>query len=147
MNKDKIAIFTVSVMVLIALFFVFTHKSGDLKPKTLSIGDAVIVIDIADNEILREKGLSGRQTLSDSSGMLFIFPEVSTPGFWMKEMLFPLDIIWISEDKKVVSVSENLKPESYPSVFYPTGPVKYVLEVPTGFSQKHNVSIGEPLSF
>src|SRR4051812_42406436 len=61
----------------------------------IALGTGSVAADIADTETLREKGLSGRQSLSDTQGMLFIFQEEGIHSFWMKDMLIPLDMIWL----------------------------------------------------
>lgn len=87
-------------------------------------------------------GLSDRPILAENSGLFFIFPYSDTHGIWMKEMNFPIDIIWLDENYQIVAVKENAAPDSYPEVFKPTTPALYVLEVPAGFVQKHKISVG-----
>ena len=60
----------------------------------------------------------------------------------MKEMNFPIDIIWLDENLKIVAIKENAMTESYPEVFTPSTPARYVLEVPAGFVQKNKISVG-----
>ena len=69
------------------------------------------------------------------------------PSFWMKDMLFPIDIIWINDDLNVVSIDGELSPETYPTTFSPSEPVKYVFEAPSGFSKKNSVKIGDKVKF
>ncbi len=114
--------------------------------KQITIGNTAVFADIADTPSKRTQGLSGRKELSQSGGMLFIFDYPTIPKFWMKDMLFPIDIIWIGENKHVVSVSENLPPDSYPEVFSPQGPIKYVLEVSAGFALKNNIKNGDEVT-
>lgn len=95
----------------------------------------------------REHGLSGYPALEPDQGMLFIFPVVSTYSFWMKDMNFPIDIIWITSDLKIVEISENVTPESYPKTFSPSGPVQFVLEVGAGEAEKHGFEPGITLMF
>jgi uncharacterized membrane protein (UPF0127 family) len=96
-------------------------------------------------------GLSGRASLAEGKGMLFVFEKPDTYGFWMKDMNFPIDMIFIGEDKKVVTVVAHASPESYkknpPEVFYPAKPVLFVLEVPAGFAKEHGVEEGMVMSF
>ncbi len=93
------------------------------------------------------RGLSGRQSLAEDQGMLFRFPAVSRPGFWMKEMNFPLDIIWINSQKKVVGIERNLVPESYPTLYYPRANIKYVLEINANNSATWGIATGTVLQF
>ena len=113
----------------------------------IKLGDTVIVSDIADTEVLREQGLSGRAELSEKSGMLFVFPQDGEYAFWMKDMLFSIDIIWLTQDKKVVYIVKDAKPESYPSSFVPSGMSRYVIEVPAGWTMRHQVTVGSVATF
>jgi uncharacterized membrane protein (UPF0127 family) len=83
------------------------------------------------------KGLGGRESLPNDSGMLFVMPEPIIPNFWMKDMLFPIDFIWIDEEMKIVAITPSIGVDSYPITFSPPSPVKYVLEVNAGLSA-HN---------
>lgn len=107
------------------------------------IGGVHVQVDIVDTPSAQEKGLSGRSELSTNEGMLFIFPEDGIYQFWMKDMLLSIDMIWISQSGKVVYIEKNATPESYPTVFGPDTPTRYVLEVPAGFSDMHGVSVGD----
>ena len=109
---------------------------------TITNADAKIEIEIAETPIELIKGLSGRLTLAENSGLLFIFPYADTHGIWMKEMNFPIDIIWFDENYQIVAIKENARPDSYPEVFTPPTPAFYVLEVPSGFAQKNKISVG-----
>ncbi len=80
----------------------------------------------------QEKGLGGRTDIPHDYGMLFVFKEPSAPGFWMKDMQTPIDIIWIAEGGMILSIDAHIAPETYPKVFYPPAPVRYVLETRAG---------------
>lgn len=129
----------------------WNSNSSTLEPSVrhtrVEIGDAAIVADIADTDSLREQGLSHRAGLRENEGMLFIFQEDAMHSFWMKDMLFSIDMIWISADKKVVYIVANAAPETYPSSFVPTEPARYVLEVPAGFAARHGISVGSIATF
>jgi uncharacterized membrane protein (UPF0127 family) len=114
---------------------------------TVSLGGTHYNVEVADTTYLQEKGLSGHAPLSENEGMLFIFNKPDTYGFWMKDMLFPLDIIWIGADMHVVHIENSLAPETYPTVYYPQSPALYVLEVSAGEAQKHNIKIGDNVYF
>ena len=101
----------------------------------------------ADTDALRIQGLSGVTKLPQSSGMLFTFPVSGIYGFWMKDMNFPLDMVWIDSKKKVVSISEYVTPETFPTSFYPTAPVAYVLEINGYAAKKFGIATGTALSF
>ena len=114
---------------------------------TLYINNTKFYIKVANTPQERTQGLSGTSILGSSKGMLFTFPYPGEYGFWMKDMNYSLDIIWISTDKKVVSDSMSLAPSTYPRVYYPTAPAKYVLEVDAGTSKKLNIHDGTTVKF
>lgn len=104
-------------------------------------------IQIANNSTTREIGLSGRQSLDNNEGLLFIFPKVGSYGFWMKGMNFPIDIVWIDANKKIIGITESISPESYPNMFYPPSSIQFVLEINAGMAKKAGLSVGSVLSF
>lgn len=75
--------------------------------------------------------------------MLFVFAEAEQYSFWMKDMNYPIDIVWIDANRQVVAITENATPESYPLKFTPPVPVKYVLEVRSGWNTRHRVKVGD----
>lgn len=110
---------------------------------TISFGDTHIsLIGIQDTPEKRMQGLSGRPALGAYEGMLFIFPEEGIYSFWMKDMLFPIDIIWLSSNLSVVHIAKHVNPASYPDLFTPPSAAQYVLEVPAGFADKHAIDLG-----
>ncbi len=132
-------------IVLVGLFM----KNSETKPKTLTIGSKTISIEIAKTAESRTKGLSGRSALTENNGMLFVFDRQDIlPTFWMKDMLIPIDIIWIN-DEKVAKIDKDVKapdkntPDNKLPTYAPNTPIDYVLEVPAGFSDKNNIKIGD----
>ncbi len=115
--------------------------------KFLVIGDSKIRIILADNEEERIQGLSGKEKLSHDQGMLFIFPEMGNHGIWMKDMNFSIDIIWLDSKFQVVDFIENVSPESYPNIFKPRKPAKYVLEMNNGFVKENGIKIEDQATF
>lgn len=122
-------------------------RSAVVASQTMTIGSTTIAALIADTPALREQGLSGRDGLPDNAGMLFVFPEAGDYSFWMKGMNFDLDMIWIGSDNRVVGVSKNVPASSYPKVFFPPSAVEYVIEVPAGFSDTHDIRTGQYFSY
>lgn len=102
-------------------------------------------VEIADTPARQAQGLSGRPTLGDREGLLFVFPQAGLYNFWMKDMLFPLDLIWIGDDRRIVDITEDARPESFPKTFTSRVPARYVLEVPAGTVQRENFMIGDPV--
>ncbi|MBI2065143.1 MAG: DUF192 domain-containing protein [Candidatus Yanofskybacteria bacterium] len=112
----------------------------------LSINGTNIKVEIADEPNEQSQGLSGRESLANDSGMLFVFPQPIITGFWMKDMKFSLDLIWIDERGKIIEITKNISPVTYPETFLPPSPIKYVLEVNAGWSDKNNIKIGDKIT-
>jgi len=158
----KRIIFLTSILVLVSIIFLAssakknlskTNNSPSPSPtptvKQIKINNTNLSVTIADTENLRTKGLTDLDNLPQDKGMLFVFESKSiVPSFWMKDMKFPLDFIWI-KDGEVAQIDANIP---YPSsdtldtavkVYIPSSPVDYVLEVNAGFSATNNIKIGD----
>jgi uncharacterized membrane protein (UPF0127 family) len=144
-NFKKISSFIIVVIFLVSLFLYFEKKenffvkNNENAIKYVKIGGATLKVDLASTQEQQEKGLSIKENLNDDEGMLFIFKKPSINYFWMKDMRFPIDIIWIGKDLQVVYIEKNVNPDTYPHLFGPNEEVKYVLEVNAGFSEKNNL--------
>lgn len=113
------------------------------------INDAVVRAEVVMTPDLMKKGLSGRPSLAQDEGMLFVYPEAGEYSFWMHGMLFPIDIIWIL-DNQVIGVSHDLQPVpagGEPVLYSSPGPANRVLEVNAGFTQKHYIEAGDEVQF
>ena len=110
------------------------------------IGEATLAVTLADEPAERKQGLSGVKQLDDLEGKLFLFDTAELHGIWMKEMLFPIDIFWISDDLKVVHIEKDVQPESFPDVFAPTEPARYVLETNAFFADTYRVEVGDTVA-
>ncbi|MDB5266535.1 MAG: hypothetical protein JWN89_350 [Parcubacteria group bacterium] len=136
-------------LIIVVLLLVVAKRPAAVQtvfnPGNVNLQGASIPVQVADNFHLREVGLSGRTSLDQGTGMLFIFERPATYGFWMKDMTFPIDIIWILNNK-VVHVENSVDPSSYPKVFYPSSEANFVLELPSGYAMIHNIKIGDPFS-
>jgi uncharacterized membrane protein (UPF0127 family) len=105
-----------------------------------------IDVEIAATESERAQGLMFRPSMPDSVGMLFIFEWSAPQAFWMKNTIMSLDIIYVDENKKIVSISKNAVPyseESLPSA----GNAQYVVEVVAGFTDKYGIQPGDRITF
>lgn len=110
--------------------------------KTIHVGSASVVVEVADTETARELGLSGHAPLADGQGMLFVFDQDALWGFWMKDMRFAIDILWLDSSGRVVTIAANVSPDSYPQTFYPKMPARYVVELPAGYAAAHSIAEG-----
>lgn len=115
----------------------------------LDIGGTYVSVELATTTPAIKKGLSERDTLEENSGMLFVFKKPDIYRFWMPNMRFPLDIIWIHEGK-IVSIDHNVPNDFDPAkpVFYtPTSPAEHVLEVNAGYALSHNINPGDSVGY
>ncbi len=123
----------------------------------LQVGEHRLLVQIALTDAEHEQGLSGRQKLTAAEGMLFDFkntPDIE-PGFWMKDMNFDLDFIWIDQGR-VVGITPNAPAPKNISdaattaqlpLYYPPAPVDAVLEVNAGWSKTHFIKTGDFVKF
>jgi uncharacterized membrane protein (UPF0127 family) len=145
-TRVLIAIFIITGGALLVLFLRFWVNPQSAKPE-LTIGNTTIEVLLAETPEAQQQGLSGKAALKPNEGMLFLFEDPQIQGFWMKDMRFSIDIIWIDKNWQIAGISPNLSPDSYPEVFYSPQEVQYVLEVPAGFSTRENLSVGQAIQF
>jgi uncharacterized protein len=112
----------------------------------IQVGNAPFEALLSDTEALRSNGLSGFKGLSPDQAMLFVFPTAGDWGFWMKDMFFPIDIIWVDALSRIVFIQQNATPESYPQIYYPNAAAKYVIEVNAGTVSKKGIQVGDVVS-
>ena len=113
-------------------------------PRPLFVKERTLVcVSVADTVQARQQGLSGRSGLALDEGMLFVFPQDGKYGFWMKDMRFSIDILWLNASGTVVYMAQNVSPDSFPKSFESDVPARYVLELPAGYAEAHSVAIGD----
>ena len=133
-------------------------NAGDLptvrQKDTVTVGAKTLIVEakIASKPDQRKKGLSRVDSLPLNEGMLFVFENKGTYSFWMKDVKFALDIIWIGEDKRIVdvaasAVSEPGRTQDELTLYKPRGESLYVLEVNAGLAALHGLQIGDQMSF
>lgn len=116
-----------------------------LQTEMVQVGTAEIRVEVARTVAERERGLSGRERLAPDSGMLFMFDRKARYVFWMKEMVFPLDFIWLNGNR-VLGVTGNvpvLDQNGQVPVISPREVVDKVIEVNAGFVALHRVKVGD----
>ena len=118
-----------------------------LPTKNITVANQALTVEIADNDSSRVQGLSDRKKLDEGTGLLFDFTNTSTtkPGFWMKDMNFNIDIIWINAGK-IIGIEQNVPVHANDNempIYYPPTNITHVLEVPAGWSTKNNILVGE----
>ncbi len=105
-----------------------------------------MTFEIADTDAKRSLGLGNRAVIEDNYGMLFVFDTPQRYGFWMKDMLVPIDITWLSDNGTVILIDHSVNPDTYPDIFYPPVSVKYVLETRAGYAADHAWDVGTKIN-
>lgn len=137
------------VFFVFALFFGAEYFLADNREKVFSptesiiFGNNVLEVEIAKTAEERERGLSRKVFLPENAGLLFLFDAGGKHGIWMKEMLFPIDIIWLDKEGIVVSIAENVLPDSYPFVWKPDAEAWYVLELNAATVERFRIKVGD----
>ena len=112
------------------------------------IAGALVSVQVASTISAWAQGLGGQESLGEDEGMLFVFDTPARRSFYMKDMNFPIDIIWLDENMQVVYIKENAEPDSYPEeTFTPDQKAKYVLEVNAGFVERNGITLGSTMEF
>lgn len=138
------------IVILFFAFIVFTHfwiVADFNNIKYAKLAGQTIKVELAITKEAQDQGLSARTVLAENEGMLFVFSKPEKYYFWMQKMNFPLDIVWIGEDMKVIYIKKDARPESYPETYSSESEAKYVLEIISGFSEKNNLKIGDRVEF
>ncbi len=89
------------------------------------------------------KGLSGIVSLASTEGRLFVFSGDGYHGIWMKDMLFPIDIMWVDAEGVIVAIEESVRPDTFPNTFEPPQPARFVIETNAYFANSFNIRVGD----
>ncbi len=122
-----------------------SQNGTDYLKAKISIKGLQLSADIPTTRELMGKGLAVKNELKENESMLFVFEKQSRHSFWMKDMRFPIDIIWLDRNGKVVHIEENLMPCPLVLIcptYAPSTDSQFVLETVSGFAQRHNISLG-----
>ena len=157
-------ILLVVLVVFAALVAVYILTKPDLEastsacsPNTMVVSEAGVQLSSAskktyDLEFARtppqeELGLSGRPCLPDNGALLFLFPTDDRFSIWMKDMLFPIDVIWLDSGKKIIKIEKNMQPSSYPKTYTPDTPARFVIELNKGATDTLHAQVGSQLNW
>jgi uncharacterized membrane protein (UPF0127 family) len=146
------AAFGAALMALAAALAVSPPVSADSRAMVLPVDPAPLValtgrgerrftIEIADEPAERQAGLMFREHMADDHGMLFVFESIQPVGFWMKNTILPLDLIFIGQDGRIKAIRQG-EPESE-AVISPDEPVRFVLEVKAGIAAREGIADGD----
>jgi len=151
-RKFLIIIFLFVVVLLVTINYL--RNTGKPVPNQnqpfVKIGDTHISVEVMRSAEQKAKGLSGRTSLAENAGMLFVFSPKQKVSFWMIDMHFPIDIIWIA-DGKIIGIEKNAPapekgtPNDKLPLYYSPSEIDHVLEVNSGFSEKHSIKTGDSI--
>ncbi len=141
------------ILLLAVAYIIVSARNVKEKPaaegKTLAIGETVVYITVADTEQERSQGLSGKRSLRADEGMLFIFDKAGVYPFWMKDMQFDLDFVYINNNSVVDLIEAVPAPKNNNGnveIINASVPFEWVLEVPAGWVMKNRIKVGDKVT-
>jgi uncharacterized protein len=144
MKKNNIYLIFSSLLALVFIFFAVCSLLKTNRSRFVAIEGKNFNVELADTAEKRQKGLGGHDSICEDCGMIFIFPTPGNYSFWMKDMKFPLDIIWIS-DGKIVYIAKNVSPD-FKGIINPKSSADKVLEINAGICDKYGIKEGSEVS-
>jgi len=154
------SLLTLTLLLIIAAFIISvalrTNNSSrenyqtaeDLRFDTpIRVGNSFFSVFFATTVTQRARGLSGIKSLTPAQGLLMVFNAEDKWGIWMKDMNFPIDIVWFTTDGTIFYIKENISPQTFPEVFAPPASARYVLELSAGAVKNSNLKIGDLLLY
>ena len=145
--RSKIILLALGILVIIAGAGMFFIQNTQRRYVSAYIGSGVFHLRLAETAEERAQGLGGVAALVQNEGMLFTFQNDGLHGIWMKDMRIPIDILWLSNDFQIVDFAEKVSPDSFPRVFTPTTPARFVVELPAGAKKASGVAVGDAVQF
>lgn len=143
--KKLIIILIVGTIGLFSLWFYTKHPLQT----TVTVRNTTFIVDVAITAKEKEVGLGFRNSLAQNHGMLFVYTNKERYPFWMRNMWFPIDMLWI-DDRTIVDISKNVptsdKPVNQLPIYHPTVPVDKVLELPAGTVDRVGIVIGDKIT-
>ena len=131
--------------ILIGLLILLLTACQQNKNRVILKGQA-FEVELADDFNSRAMGLMYRESMPDTHGMLFLFPDETMRAFWMKNTYLSLDILYLNKDKEIIRISKETTPLSERSI--PSGgKAMYVLEVLAGFTDAYQIHTGDHIEF
>ena len=153
-KMDRVAIVLFLLMLAALLGGCNEPQTGSPTEASVRIGgETIYTVDMAVTPEDRQQGLSGRESMAQDVGMLFVFEEERPLHFWMKDMHFPLDIIWIDGQCQLAGVSADVPtpPPNANNADVPRAqsdsPALYVFEVNAGEWARNGMSAGDRVEF
>jgi len=147
MKKISLNLIYILLLVHFPNFFLFCFQERYIQ--VFFPNGNIITAELAITEEERTRGLMFRKTLNEDQGMLFVFEEEERHAFWMKNMTFSIDILWLDGQKRIVHIEREVPPcpkEPCPS-YPPRYPALYVLELKEGTAERLNLQLFDRLEF
>lgn len=145
-KKNKKSIFlTLAILLIFGSFFIVNRNENKDATKVVTVGEQTFQVEVVSVKNDLEKGLGGRDGLCLSCGMLFKFSQPGKYAFWMKDMKFPIDILWIYEGK-IVHLEKNVSP-TLVGTLSPAEQADSVLEINSGKSDEFGFKVGDNVKF
>ncbi len=133
-----------AILVILFILIVCSRGFAEHESRNVCFKQSCVQAEVAASEPERLQGLMLRDSLAESAGMLFVFDREAIYPFWMKNMRFPIDIIWMSADKHIVEILSDASPcGDACTQLVPVEPSLYVLEVCAGFVKRHDIKVGD----
>ncbi len=140
-------------IILLSIFMsliLFSSGSWGYKPYEQRVGvkfdnGLLISAEVADTMPAIQRGLMYRETIGEDEGMFFVFDHVDTYAFWMKNVNFPLDIVWLDNSYRVVHIERNVPGclSETCATYTPTVPARFVLEMRAGVVSANGIVVGD----
>ncbi|MGD0284368.1 MAG: DUF192 domain-containing protein [Candidatus Saccharimonadales bacterium] len=137
----------IALALIILVLGLLSVRTTPQKTTSLGLGGKNISLLVSKTTQQLETGLGNRASLPTNEGMLFIFNTPAIQCFWMKDMHFPIDIIWLSATKNILYIQPDVSPNTYPESFCPPFLAKYVIELNSGQAKEAGLINGNKLEF
>ncbi len=149
LSKIHLAILIILAILTILIFAISDNNSINNKEiSQVCFKQNCFSLELAKTQAEKERGLMYRESLDSNKGMLFIYNTPSKPGFWMKNTLIPLDIIWLDQEGKIVHIVTAQPCTQDPCQIYsPDSEASYVLEINAGLSETLGIKEGDVAEF
>jgi uncharacterized protein len=153
--KKILLILAILVILVLGAYFIQKYSKGSILPigagiPTVTIGNYSFKVTVATSEKDQEIGLSETNSLAINQGMIFLFQAPGYYPFWMKNMKFPIDIIYIDSDTIVTIINDAKAPKNSSeslTIYTPTQPADKVLEIQSGLSGKYHFQNGDKVKY
>jgi uncharacterized membrane protein (UPF0127 family) len=145
-QKSPLILILVSITIIVLLISGFTllkQRVERVDYKKVTIAGKVFKLELADTDSKRADGLSQRDNIPSDGGMFFDFNTDGDWRMWMLQMRFPIDIVWLANDGKVVGIKNSAQPGEYPEIYRAEQLSRYAIEVQAGTAKQLDLKEGD----